>query len=184
METGNQKKYHLQTLRENLLDFDLVKCCMAHEKINRAADGFSPLKAGELRDDYQRATYCHFTVRSKRLACAHTKARNQLTDMLDSLPENVCSQGQRTQWKKQIFQLNLAIIQVDRKKSDAELAHARKSAEICAQGGDVLTVNEDLQQIDKTIQDLDNEHSGYVDHLSKLLIEILGPLDSSTSKSG
>lgn len=179
--SDNQKSEsdRLQNLRQLISGFDLVKCLMHHEKIKRESDGLYPVLNAAVDHGFQRVPFCTAEVRGKRLACAHTGARNRLTRALEGLSETVFSPDQVAQWKDRISQLEFKIVHLDWKKGDMEKEHARQSKEFCDGGGQVSEAEEAFREIDGTIRDLVDKHCVCVDRLSELLDEIQNVLPGS-----
>lgn len=163
---------HLQKLRQLLSEFDPVKCGMRHEQIKRGPDGLYPVANTTVEHGFQRVTFCSADIRRKRVACAHTMARNNLIHALEDLSETVFCPDQVAAWKDRLTHLDLEIVQTDWKKGDAELAHARQSKEFCDEGGQASEAKAAFREIDGTIQDLVDKHGGCADRLSELLDEI------------
>ena len=165
-------KQRLEAARAALARFEFVRCGMAHERIRREPGGQEPLPNPAVDHGLLRAEYCDGETRSTRLACAHTGARRDFIALLDALPSGVTDGDRIASWKEEIERLDLAIIDVDWRKSDAELAHARQSAILCADGGDAPENVHELGAIAAGIQDLVREHRSYVDRLREIRNEV------------
>ncbi|MEM7111473.1 MAG: hypothetical protein AAF614_03520 [Chloroflexota bacterium] len=173
----------LSTLIEQVAGFALVRCCMRHEKIRREPGGINPLQNAAVEHGLLRGAYCSSQIRAKRLACAHTLARTRLLQMLDEIPAEACLLEQVLVWKEKIYQLDLAIIDVDWRKSDAELAHAQQSVVVVHHGDDAPEAMKELEAIERTIKRLDQEHTVYVERLLTLQTQILGTLQAALENS-
>ena len=169
----------LPALRARLASFELVRCGMRHEQIQREPDGLLPLVDASVDHGFVRETYCDSAIRSSRLSCAHTTARYKLAEMLDQIPGSVRNAEQVSQWKEKISKLDMAIIEVDQKKSDAELVHARESDRVCASLEHAAEARQALDQISLKIRQLVSSHNAYSDQLSELLREILACIDAA-----
>ena len=109
---GSQKSEsdQLQNLRQLISGFDVVKCRMHHEKVQREPDGLCPVLNASIDHGFQRVPFCTGEVRRQRIACAHTMARINLVHALKDLPETVSSRDQVAQWKDRISRLDLEIV--------------------------------------------------------------------------
>jgi len=154
---------------------------MQHEKVVRAGDGVSPLPNPSVDHGFRRAAYCSPEVRSRRLACAHTAARSKLAERLDAIPPSVIDPGQLQQWKAELSEVDLAIIQVDWRKSDAEIDHAAQSAAVLTRPEDPAR-REVLRATEARLELLDQEHCGQIDRLARLLEGIGASLDAFESR--
>ncbi len=154
----------LEAARGALARLDCTGCGLVHERILRAPGGRNPLLNPAVDHGFLRGQYCDGKTRSRRLACAHTGARNELLAVLDSLPAGVAAADRIASWKREVVELDLAIIDVDGRKSDAELAHARQSALVC-ENGETPDGVETLKAIEDEIEALVREHRGCLERL-------------------
>ena len=142
---------------------DLPYCDMRHEVIKREADVLQPIMNGAVDHGFQRSNFCSSEVRNNCLVCAHTSARSQLINDLEALPTDACDPQRLTQWLAELRKLDLAIVLIDYRKNQAEIAHAKQSVVVC--GDDCLQAREALQVIAVEIEAIVSEHRGYVDQL-------------------
>lgn len=174
-------KRDLHTISQQLAQFKLVHCCMRHEKIARESGSLTPLLDPIAKHGYQRLRFCSSTIRANRLACAHTLSRHRFAELLDKLVPEICTYEQVEGWKNLLNQLDLKIIDVDWRKSDAELAHAKQSSAV-SQNNDTSAVAS-LEVLEMQIEQLNREHSSYVDQLSRLRQQVLDVLQSKIASA-
>ncbi|WP_156817092.1 hypothetical protein [Rubritalea marina] len=149
---------------------------MKHEKVQRSNNGIDPLPCSLSGEGFKRFQYCSNAIRSKRLGCAHTTARIRMLQILDDLPTRVAPEKQIEQWKSIVQELEQSIIDVDRKKSDAELAHAIQSAEIQREATKKSEIQGKLANTAAHIAELIKTHNHYLDKLERLRNEVLDTL--------
>ena len=169
----------LEAARAQLVRFELVRCGMAHERIRRQEGGLAPLPNPAVDHGLLRAEYCDGRTRSTRLGCAHTGARNELVALLESLPAGVADGDRIARWREEVREIDLGIIDIDWRKSDAELDHARCSAVACADGGNLRENLERLAAIGAEIEGLVREHRSHVDRLEAIRDGVLGAIEAA-----
>lgn len=89
--------------------------------------------------------------------------------LVEGLPPSVASREEIEGWRAEIVRLDLAVIDVDRRKSDAELDHARASLALVDERGTAA----DVAAVEDVLNDLVAEFDGCQAQLQALRDRIL-----------
>lgn len=140
----------LRAVCTQLEAFGFARCAMAHERVRRFPGTLRPRTSPLADHGWLRSPICASAKRLPHLGCAHTTARNRLRTLVEGLPPSVASREEIEGWRAEIVRLDLAVIDVDRRKSDAELDHARASLALVDERGtaaDVAAVEDVLNDL-------------------------------------
>lgn len=160
-------------IKEKVEDLKAVKCRVNHERVLTDKETGLPLSKYIGEKVYERIGFCPREVREQRISCGHTNApdilKNALT-LLDSEGKDV--EILRTELMNVITQIHL----LDHRKGDAE-----KQLAILIEKKNNLpkkSFEKEISPARDAINDLENEHRGYVDKIAEVRDRIVAELET------
>ncbi len=168
---------YLCRLRDKIAALSVVKCCMSHERINRAGKPLLPVVSRLPGISYQRVGLCSPEVRAQRLGCSHTTARIILEDAIDELGRVVEEGGgQISLIGSDLNWLNNQIHLLDHSKGEAEIVVAKAEEELA--GKDAHEQGEEiLIRAKQSVFEMERLHDKYVEQLGDLRDRVVNELD-------
>ena len=151
--------------------FFCQQCSLRHEQVRREKSGF-PVHQ-ELTDyGYNRIGLCDSRYRENNLSCAHTGSRKNLIKILQLLPTEGQEKVRLDKLAKEIHRIEWDIIQIDIKKSGAEIEHARLTECLLQEQSDNKNhIKAELAETEASIASIITEYHELVNDMQNCLDE-------------
>ena len=149
-----------------------VKCRVNHERVVIDKETGVPISTYIGEKAYERIGFCPSEVREQRISCGHTRASYILEDALTLLD----SQGKNVKdLRNELNNVTTQIYMLDHRKGDAE-KHLAILVEKKLNSSE-QSFEKEISLAKDAINDLENEHSDYVDKIAEVRDRIVLELE-------